>query len=166
MIPLIYSLIFTSIIILQTTFFKMFGSLSPDAILLIAIYCGLRFGKIKGIQIGVTVGLTQDLLSYGLLGINFLTKGLIGFTSGLIGESNVIIGNSPFMWAILITVSTTADAIFLKTALSGFFDTPILLTITFWNIIFQTLLNLIFGIPFFFLLDIFNKWLDAVILRR
>jgi len=164
-ILLVFSLVFTTVIILQTTFFKMFGSLAPDTILLIAIYCGLRFEKFRGIQIGILLGLTQDLLSYGLLGINFLTKGLIGFFSGIVGESNTIIGNSPVIWATLIFLSTVTDSMILKTALSGFFDTPISLSVTFWNIIVQSLLNIIFGIPFFILLDILGNWMKEASAR-
>jgi rod shape-determining protein MreD len=153
MIGFAFTLVFVMAFILQTTLFRIFGSVAPDLILLTSIYCGLRFGKLSGIQIGAFSGLVQDTLSYGLLGINFLSKGLIGFSTGFLREMNLIIGNSMLMWMILIFLSTAIDVTLLLVALNSFYDAPISIANIAWSIIIQSILNIAIGVPYFFLLD-------------
>ena len=159
MIGFAFALVFGTAFILQTTLFRIFGSVAPDLILLASIYCGLRFGKLSGVQVGAISGLIQDTLSYGLLGVNFLSKGLIGFSTGFLREMNLIIGNSILMWMILIFVSTAIDVTLLLVALTSFYDAPISILNILWSITIQSILNIMMGITFFFLLDGLQEYL-------
>ncbi len=58
----------------------------PDAILLAAVFLGLRRDRATGLIGGFVLGLFQDVLSGGLLGLNALLKGLIGHYAG--GQRN------------------------------------------------------------------------------
>lgn len=160
MIGFAFAVIFGLAFILQTTLFRIFGSVAPDLILLASIYCGLRFGKLSGVQIGAFCGLLQDTLSYGLLGINLLSKGLIGFATGYLREMNLLIGNSVMMWMILIFLSTALDVTLLLVSLNSFYDAPISFANTLWSITIQSILNIAIGVPFFFFLDRMQGYLQ------
>ena len=159
MIGVAFTLVFVMAFILQTTLFRIFGSVAPDLILLTAVYCGLRFGKLSGVQIGAFSGLLQDALSYGLLGINFLSKGLIGFLTGYLRDLNLLIGNSIVMWMILIVFSTAIDVSLLLISLNSFYEAPMSIANLLWSITIQSILNVAFGIPYFFFLDRLQEYL-------
>jgi len=74
-----YTLIIASVFIVQTTFLHYFSfyGFQPDLILVTVLYFGIRSDDDKGVYLGAFLGLVQDILSYGLLGLNFFTKGLI-----------------------------------------------------------------------------------------
>lgn len=85
MIVLFYILAGIGIVVFQTTlsdYFNNWLSVRPDAMLLAALFLGIYRGKETGIVGGFLLGLTEDVLSGGLLGINALTKGLIGYSAG------------------------------------------------------------------------------------
>jgi rod shape-determining protein MreD len=65
----------------QTTWLELFsfGGITPDLVLIWVVYCGVRHFRTGGIGAGVVMGLVQDSLSGGLLGVNTLSKGLIGY---------------------------------------------------------------------------------------
>lgn len=81
MLPLI--LFFLSLIIfsVQTAFLKpfSFGGVTPDLILILTVYCAIHFKESSDVGMGCALGVVQDCLSGGLLGINTLSKGLIAF---------------------------------------------------------------------------------------
>jgi rod shape-determining protein MreD len=61
----------------------------PDILLILALYAGLRWGRVKGAQFGGLVGFLQDLTSYGSMGFNLFSKSVIGFSVGLLKERYV-----------------------------------------------------------------------------
>ena len=65
----------------QTTWLELFsfGGVTPDLALVWVVYCGVRYSRTVGVGAGVFIGLVQDSLSGGLLGVNTLSKGLIGY---------------------------------------------------------------------------------------
>ena len=158
-----FTIVFGIAFVLQTTLFRIFGSVAPDLILLTAVYCGLRFGKLSGIQIGAFSGLVQDALSYGLLGINFLSKGLIGFLTGYLRDLNLLIGNSMVMWMMLIVFSTAIDVTLLLISLNSFYEAPLSITNILWSITIQSILNIVIGLPYFFFLDRLQEYLHKAL---
>ena len=80
MIYTIISLFFILLFSLQTTLLKSFSfsGVTPDLILIVVVYCGINFTKNSGMGLSVLVGFVQDCLSGGLLGVNTLSKGLVG----------------------------------------------------------------------------------------
>lgn len=65
----------------QTSLINAFSiaGVSPDLALIFAFYCGIYFQGNAGTIMGGLAGFIQDCLSGGLLGLNTLSKGLIGF---------------------------------------------------------------------------------------
>ncbi len=79
--PLILFFLLLIIFSIQTAFLKVFsfGGVTPDLILILAVYCAINFKESSSVGMGCALGLVQDCLSGGLLGVNTLSKGLIGF---------------------------------------------------------------------------------------
>lgn len=60
--------------------------LKPDLIMVVVVVFSLLKGEKEGTISGFASGLLQDIFSTGLLGINALTKTVIGFTCGILKE--------------------------------------------------------------------------------
>jgi len=104
--------------IAQTTSFHFLWWLKvyPDVILALSIHGGMRWGKIGGLQFGGAIGFVQDLLSYGVLGINMLSKSLIGFIVGALREKYI---SDSVMARIVLIVSSTILDLMIYRALSA-----------------------------------------------
>ncbi len=167
MIPLTITALFGTVFIIQTTLLKMFGSLAPDTMLLAAVYCGLKYGKINGYEVGIIAGIAQDILAFGMLGINMLSKGLTGFAAGLLKENNVIDPGSATAWSFLIITGTALNEIILRLYLIGFGNAHIYFADSLAAIGMQVTLNLLLGIPLFVIADELLKWVkDAFGIRE
>jgi rod shape-determining protein MreD len=92
--------------VVQTTSFHFMPWLRvyPDIMLALAIHGGMRWGKIDGFQFGAAIGFFQDLLSYGVLGMNLLSKSLISFIVGALREKYI---NDSLITRIALVVSST-----------------------------------------------------------
>ena len=153
MIQIAIGLVALLCLIIQTTLFRMYGSLAPDVLLVIAVFCGLNYRKLAGFQAGLMLGLLQDLLSYKMLGVNLLSKGLIGFGCGYMRELNVVSTSSRGTWAFLITVATMLNEFIWQIIQNGFYGIEVTAWGLFSGMLFQSLMNLFFGLPLFMLLD-------------
>lgn len=138
---------------LQTTVLKMYGWMAPDMALIAALYCGRKYGKHRGYRLGIALGVAQDLFSFGILGINLFSKGLIGLVSGLIRESNLFDPRSMNTWIIVIFIATTANELIGMLYSSGLFGTTTTVAATIWTIVTQSLINLIAGLLMIFIMD-------------
>lgn len=83
---LIYLLISLAVVILQGTASTAWAihEVHPDFCLILACVMGFLFGEYKGLAMGLIVGLLQDFLSPGGLGINMVLKGLSGALGGVV----------------------------------------------------------------------------------
>ena len=61
------------------------GDIAPDLPLIVVVLLALRRGPEFGCVAGFAAGLLQDAAGGGLIGIQALTKALIGFTIGAVG---------------------------------------------------------------------------------
>lgn len=98
------------VIVLQTTLSAYFGlpsGIRPDFILIMVIYFGVSRGPLEGEVIGFISGLLEDAFGGGGLGINALTKTIIGFLSGII-KKDVYFENIISQGAI-ISMATLID---------------------------------------------------------
>ena len=79
---------------MQTTFLEIFsfGGVTPDLILIVVVYCGINFTKNSGIGLSVLVGFIQDCLSGSLLGVNTLSKGLVGIFFSALKDKIIVEG--------------------------------------------------------------------------
>lgn len=58
------------------------GPIAPDFLLLVVVFFALYRGSVRGALFGFAVGLLQDLGNPDKLGLNALTKSLLGFFVG------------------------------------------------------------------------------------
>jgi len=65
-----------------STFLSANG-IQPDLCFVLACLMGFLSGEYKGLMIGLTVGLFQDLLAPGGIGLNMILKGLAGALAGI-----------------------------------------------------------------------------------
>ncbi len=70
MIQVALAFVFLVALVFQTTLFNILGRMQPDAALIAALYFGVNYMKVRGYQFGILAGLTQDIFSHGLMGIN------------------------------------------------------------------------------------------------
>jgi len=161
MTAVVHLLVFGSALILQMTFLRMFGSFAPDVMLLASVFYGLRYLKIAGYQAGIIAGLIQDSLSHGIIGLNLLAKGLTGFTAGWLKEINVIDSNSPATWGALILFGTLLNEFLLRSFFAGFHGVPFEFSAFLIGVGSQSVLNLVFGLPFLIAVESFFKWFKS-----
>ena len=62
------------------------GDVAPDIPLIVVVFLALRRGGEFGCAAGFAAGLLQDVASGGLIGVQALTKSLIGFGIGAAGH--------------------------------------------------------------------------------
>ncbi len=89
-----------------------FGDISPDFPLLLCGLFALFRGPIQGSIIGFFVGLLQDLFNPAFLGLNALTKSLVGFALGQIGTKTVP-ENSLFLLCVFLFAALGHDFVYL-----------------------------------------------------
>jgi rod shape-determining protein MreD len=84
--PIVIWVTIFAALLLQTELPRIFPAARRfDFPLLVIIYFALlRRSQIFGIGLGTVAGLTQDALAYGLVGINGMAKGLVGFLAATV----------------------------------------------------------------------------------
>ncbi|NLM69793.1 MAG: rod shape-determining protein MreD [Firmicutes bacterium] len=108
MAVLIYSLIIISALVIQTTIFTSWSlfAVVPDLILVLVVLFSLINGPIFGAKFGFAAGLALDLLVGELIGLNALTKMIIGIVVGLLAlrfyKENYVI---PLLCVIAATIA-------------------------------------------------------------
>jgi len=63
------------------------GSIAPDFVVVCVVLFGLQRGSVQGSLFGFFVGFLVDLSNPGYLGLNALTKCLLGFAAGGLGAA-------------------------------------------------------------------------------
>ena len=74
-----------AVVLAQATFstFLSAKGIQPDLCFVLACVIGFLSGEYKGLMGGLTVGLFQDLLAPGGIGLNMILKGLAGALAGM-----------------------------------------------------------------------------------
>lgn len=110
MLPAVLFFFFLTVFSVQTAFLELFsfGGVRPDLILILAVYCGIHFQGNGGIGVGCALGFAQDCLSGGLLGVNTLSKGLIGYFFSVLKNKIMVDGLVPI--SFFLAVSSLFDA--------------------------------------------------------
>lgn len=85
-------------------YFYAWTGVVPDGMLLVTLYFGLHRGRETGLVGGFTMGLIQDVLSGGILGVNALSKGLIGHFTGRMKRN--VTGREAIMHAVIAFFSS------------------------------------------------------------
>ena len=72
----------------------------PDLALIYVVYCGIFFQGSRGAVMGIVVGFIQDCLSGGLLGINTLSKSLMGYFFSALKDKLFVEGFLPICFFV------------------------------------------------------------------
>ena len=88
------------------------GPIAPDFMVLAVAFYALYRGAVQAAIFGFAVGFLQDLANPELLGLNALTKTILGFTVGKIG-SKMVPDNIPFLFVLFMSVAFGHDFIYL-----------------------------------------------------
>lgn len=63
------------------------GAVAPDFVVVCVVLFGLQQGPIQGALFGFVLGLVVDLGNPGFLGLNALTKTVVGYAAGRMGSA-------------------------------------------------------------------------------
>ncbi len=98
-------------VLLQTTLLDFFviKGIKPEFTIILIVYYALFQGTKSSIVVGGILGLLQDILSGGLLGLNLITKSLTGYIFGLISNKMVVL--NPFNQSFIAFTATLVDGI-------------------------------------------------------
>ena len=82
-------------VVAQTTY-KIFidgSTLEIDIPLIVVVSVALSSGSVIGMWTGTAVGLLQDVMSGGIVGVSGLAKSIVGFSVGVIGTQFLVTSN-------------------------------------------------------------------------
>ena len=158
MIYVIVSLVLILLLSIQTTFLKVFslGGVTPDLILIVVVYCGIHFQKNGGIGLAVLAGFFQDCLSGNLLGINTLSKGLIGLFFSALKDKIIVEGILPVSFFIFVT--SLVDGMICFLAMTGLMGAQIKGEFLFSYVLLFGICNAATGLFLFYVLDRGRQW--------
>ena len=153
MFILVMTFLGISIFILETVVIEFFaiGGVKPDFILIIAIYSGLFLNKNIAAGIGFTFGLIQDALSFRLMGINSLSKCLIGFSIGSLREK--ILSENLLVQYLFTFIATFLNGVIFLFILKGLLLMEIKMLSFLWLLLIQGIYNSLLAPPIFLLLN-------------
>lgn len=80
--------------------------ITPDLLLVLCVWISIREGRFAGIIAGFLIGLTLDIVSFDLVGINAFTKTIAGFISGSFyqeGKEQLILHGLKFLLIVFIS---------------------------------------------------------------
>jgi len=142
----------------QTTFLENFSiaGVTPDLALIFVVFCGIHFKGNRGIGMGFTVGLIQDCLSGGLLGVNTLSKSLISFFFSTLKDKLMVEGLFP-IFLFLITASLL-DGIIFYLVLVTLFKGAVPGSFLFSSLPIYAIYNGCVGPVLFYFLGLNRKW--------
>lgn len=85
-------LCFVLLFTFQTTLlhYMNMGEVHPDLVIIAAVFLGFAFSKGKSVAAGSCLGLIQDTLSGGIIGMNMLSKGLAGYCAAHLRETIIL----------------------------------------------------------------------------
>lgn len=157
---LYFFLLVTTIFLVQTTslhYLTIYG-IQPDLVLILTVYFAFKSKGDNGVIIGAFLGLLQDVLSSGVLGLNFFTKGFIAFLVGNL-RNNIAIGNI-ITQATIIFLSALFEGFLVIVLFKIFFPQEYILKIFSGFVLYRAIYCSIIGIPLMALFDKAEiKWL-------
>ena len=159
MIPLIFTLLLVLLFSIQSTFLELFslGGVVPDLALIFVVYCGIHFQKNGGIKMGVLVGLIQDSLSGRLLGVNTLSKGLIGLFFSALKDKILVDGILPISYFLF--VASLIDTIIYFTTTISLMGAQTQIDSLLYYVTFFGVYNAVAGLFLFHVFDRLRRWL-------
>jgi rod shape-determining protein MreD len=144
----------------QTTWLELFsfGGVTPDLILVWVVYSGVRYSRAGAIGAGITLGLIQDSLSAGLLGVNTLSKGLIAYFFSTLKDKFFVEGLVPI--GIFLVFSSVFDVLVFYFSMGTILEGEVAPRFIYQLLPFFSIYNALIGPFMFVILDIINSWVQ------
>jgi rod shape-determining protein MreD len=148
---------------IQTTWLVMFsiGGVIPDLVLIWVVYCGVYCSRTMGIGSGIVMGILQDSLSGGLLGLNTLSKSLIGFFFAALKGKFFVEGVVPV--AFFLVVSSLFDGLVFYFSMNTVLKGEVASSFLYQSLPAYSIYNGLVGSMLFLLFNQFNNWLKSKI---
>ena len=134
-----------------------FGGVTPDLILIVVVYCGINFTKNSGIGLSVLAGFFQDCLSGGLLGVNTLSKGLVGIFFSALKDKIIVEGILAVSFFIFCT--SLIDGTIYFFAMTSLMGAQFKGDFFFSQIFIFAVCNVVTGLILFYVLDRNRPWI-------
>ena len=146
---------------IQTTWLGMFsiGGVIPDLTLIWVVYCGVHYSRTMGIGSGVVMGILQDSLSGGLLGLNTLSKSFIGFFFAALKDKFFVEGVVPI--AFFLVASSLFDGLVFYFSMNTVLKGEVASSFLYQSLPAYSIYNGIVGPILFLLFNQFNNWLKS-----
>ena len=156
-LALIIALVF--LFSIQTTFLRIVfpGNVVPDLILIVAVYSGIHLKKNRGVWLAALVGFLQDCLSGALLGVNFLSKGLVGLFFCSIKDKIIVQGILPI--GFFIFVASVVDGMIYFMSMVSLLGGQVKVDFLFSSIILFGVCNAVIAPLLFYMFDKVRQWL-------
>jgi rod shape-determining protein MreD len=148
---------------IQTTWLGMFsiGGVIPDLALIWVVYCGVYCSRTMGIGSGIVMGILQDSLSGGLLGLNTLSKSFIGFFFVALKDKFFVEGVVPI--AFFIMISSLFDGLVFYFSMNTVLQGEVSSSFLYQLLPAYSIYNGIVGPILFLLFNQINNWLKSKI---
>ena len=148
---------------IQTTWLGMFSiaGVIPDLALIWVVYCGVHCTRTMGIGSGIAMGILQDSLSGGLLGLNTLSKSLIGFFFAALKDKFFVEGVVPI--AFFLAASSLFDGLVFYFSMNTVLKGEVASSFLYQSLPAYSIYNGIVGPVLFLLFNQFNNWLKLKI---
>ena len=158
MIVGIFTVVFILLFSLQTSLMSYFsvGGVTLDLALILAVYCGVLLKGDRGIWVGFAIGLTQDCLSGSLLGVNTLSKSIIGFTFSTLKDKLMVIGFVPI--SVILFAASFFDGLVYYLILTTLLKAQIPFSFLFSTLPIYAMYNALVGPILFFFINWSKKW--------
>ena len=148
---------------IQTTLLGMFsiGGVVPDLALIWVVYCGVHCSRTMGIGSGIVMGILQDSLSGGLLGLNTLSKSFIGLFFVTLKDKFFIEGAIPV--AFFLVIASLFDGLVFYFSMNTVLEGEVASSFLYQSLPAYSIYNGIVGPVLFLLFNQFNNWLKSKI---
>jgi rod shape-determining protein MreD len=146
---------------IQTTWLEMFlvGGVIPDLALIWVVYCCVHCSRAMGIGSGIVMGILQDSLSGGLLGVNTLSKSFIGFFFATLKDKFYVEGVIPI--AFFLILSSLFDGLVFYFSMNTVLKGEVASSFLYQSLPFYSIYNGLVGPIMFLVLNGLNNWLNS-----
>ena len=146
---------------IQTTWLGMFsiGGVTPDLALIWVVFCAVHYSRTVGIGSGIVIGILQDSLSGGLLGVNTLSKSFIGFFFSALKDKFFVEGILPI--SFFLAVSSLFDGLVFYLSMNTVLEGEITTSFLYQSLPIYSFYNAVVGPVIFLVLNRTNNWLNS-----
>ena len=146
---------------IQTTLLEMFsvGGVIPDLALIWVVYCCVHCSRAMGIGSGIVMGILQDSLSGGLLGVNTLSKSFIGFFFANLKDKFYVEGVIPI--AFFLILSSLFDGLVFYFSMNTVLKGEVASSFLYQSLPIYSIYNGLVGPIIFLVLNRLNNWLKS-----